>query len=152
MQKYPIGRFFGTTVVVWGIVTTTTAATNSFATLSVNRFFLGVFEACLPPVLTILVGQYWTRQEHAFRACIWWSGAALAGFVTDGITYSVSGTKLRGSKLEIWQVRISDKRGLSEAGVLAADVLYDCRSCTSSLDPYLSLGVLFSSGQFLLRQ
>ncbi|KAL3959303.1 hypothetical protein ACCO45_007465 [Purpureocillium lilacinum] len=70
MQKLPIGRYFGGMVALWGVTTTCMATTHSFASLATARFFLGVFESCLHPVLTMLVGQYWTRRsspcERAF--------------------------------------------------------------------------------------
>ena len=107
MQKLPIGYYFGAMVVstytvetkrsltnmnqiLWGITTTTTAATTSFATLCINRVFLGVFEACMAPILTILVGQYWTRSEHPLRSACWFAGSPIGSFIADAITYGVS--------------------------------------------------------------
>ncbi|KAE8151605.1 major facilitator superfamily domain-containing protein [Aspergillus avenaceus] len=104
MQKLPIGRYFGVMMMLWGLTTTCTAVTKSFATLAVCRFFLGVFETCVSPVLTILIGQYWTRSEQPLRATLWWAGAGVGGFVADGITYAVSGGAWAGSKYETWQV------------------------------------------------
>lgn len=104
MQKMPIGKYFGVMIVLWGVATTCQAATNSFATLATCRFFLGAFETCISPVLTILVGQYWTRKEHPMRAVAWWAGAGIGGFVADGITYSVSGGAWTHSKYSTWQV------------------------------------------------
>lgn len=120
MQKLPIGYYFGAMIVsqyipilgmlinmnqiLWGITTTTTAATTSFATLCVNRVFLGVFEACMAPILTILVGQYWTRSEHPFRASCWFAGSPIGSFIADAITYGVSHHPH--GKYEVWQVRL----------------------------------------------
>ncbi len=104
MQKLPLGRYFGTMVFMWGIVTTTTGATKSFATLAVNRYFLGFFESCQNPILVILVSQYWKRQEQPLRACIWWAGGAVGFFLGDSITYGVSGDTFSSSKYETWQV------------------------------------------------
>lgn len=104
MQKLPIGKYFGVMIVLWGVATTCQAATNSFASLAACRFFLGAFETCISPVLTILVGQYWTRKEHPMRAVMWWAGAGVGGFVADGITYSVSGGAWTHSKYATWQV------------------------------------------------
>lgn len=103
MQKLPIGKYLGGMVLLWGMVTTTMAATNSFATLATTRFFLGVFETCLSPILTVLVGQYWTRKEQGLRACVWWAGGPIGFFIADSITYGVSGDKI-GSKYATWQV------------------------------------------------
>jgi MFS family permease len=104
MQKLPLGRYFGAMVILWGLVTTSTAATTSFSTLAVNRFFLGFFESCQNPILTILVSQYWTRKEQPLRACIWWAGGAVGFFLGDSITYGVSGATFAGSSYAAWQV------------------------------------------------
>lgn len=104
MQKLPIGKYFGAMVLLWGMVTTCMSATNSFATLATCRFFLGAFETCLSPILTIIVGQYWTRKEQPLRACIWWAGGGIGSFIADGITYGVSGDASPTSKYATWQV------------------------------------------------
>lgn len=104
MQKLPIGRYFGIMIILWGITAICTVVTKGFATLAVNRVFLGVFETCMSPILTILVGQYWTRQEQPLRTCIWWAGSAIGGFLVDSITYGVSGTMFADSKYATWQV------------------------------------------------
>jgi MFS family permease len=80
----------------WGLTATTTAFTKGFATLSINRAFLGVFESCMSPILTILVSQYWTS--------LWWSASAIGAFIADAITYGVSGKDHSGSKYAVWKI------------------------------------------------
>ncbi|CAK7205807.1 hypothetical protein SEUCBS139899_008586 [Sporothrix eucalyptigena] len=104
MQKLPIGRYFGVMIVLWGLCSTLTAVTTNFATLAVARFFLGCFETCITPVLTILVGQYWTRREQPLRACVWWMGAPIGGFIIDGLAYSITSPSWGGGKYTQWQV------------------------------------------------
>ncbi|KAH7025665.1 uncharacterized protein B0I36DRAFT_293256 [Microdochium trichocladiopsis] len=104
MQRLPIGRYFGCMIFLWGITTASTAFTTNFTTLCVDRVFLGVFETCMNPILTILVGQYWTRDEHSLRTSIWWSGSAVGAFIADAISYGVSGQGFSGSQYSIWQI------------------------------------------------
>ncbi|KAH8693888.1 putative pantothenate transporter [Talaromyces proteolyticus] len=105
MQKLPLGRYFGVMVILWGVATTCMTATNSFATLAVCRFFLGAFETCISPILTLLVGQYWTTREQPLRASIWWAGGGIGSFIADSITYAVAGDTLKGGgKYVTWQV------------------------------------------------
>lgn len=106
MQKLPIGRYFGAMILLWGVTTTTTVAVTNFTTLCVNRVFLGVFETCSSPILTILVSTYWSRDEQPLRASIWWCGSAVGGFIADSITYGVSSESLAGSRFATWQVII----------------------------------------------
>uniref|UniRef100_A0A0D2Y1F3 Major facilitator superfamily (MFS) profile domain-containing protein n=1 Tax=Fusarium oxysporum (strain Fo5176) TaxID=660025 RepID=A0A0D2Y1F3_FUSOF len=104
MQKLPIGRYFGVMIFLWGLTACTTAFTKDFATLCVNRVFLGVFESCMSPILTILISQYWTREEQPLRTSLWWSASAVGAFMADAITYGLSGKDNSGSKYAVWQV------------------------------------------------
>ncbi|EXK82500.1 hypothetical protein FOQG_13211 [Fusarium oxysporum f. sp. raphani 54005] len=104
MQKLPIGRYFGVMIFLWGLTACTTAFTKDFATLCVNRVFLGVFESCMSPILTILISQYWTREEQPLRTSLWWSASAVGAFMADAITYGLSGKDHSGSKYAVWQV------------------------------------------------
>jgi MFS family permease len=132
MQKLSIGRYFGVMNMLWGVATTCCVATNSFATLAVCRFFLGVFETCLTPILTILIGQYWTQNEQALRACIWWAGGEIGAFISDSVTYAVSGGAFEGSKYATWQVCFSFL--LSDFSLALIDLdcipcLWSCQHC-----------------------
>ncbi|KAF5707433.1 hypothetical protein FMUND_11104 [Fusarium mundagurra] len=104
MQKLPIGRYFGVMIFLWGLTACTTAFTKDFATLCVNRVFLGVFESCMSPILTILISQYWTREEQPLRTSLWWSASAVGSFMADAITYGLSGKDHSDSKYAVWQV------------------------------------------------
>jgi MFS family permease len=91
-------------IFLWGLTACTTAFTKDFATLCVNRVFLGVFESCMLPILTILISQYWTREEQPLRTSLWWSASAVGSFMADAITYGLSGSDNSGSKYAVWQV------------------------------------------------
>lgn len=101
MQKLPIGRWIGSMVFLWGLCVSTTAASKNFATLAVNRFFLGIFEASNNPAFTLLVSQYFTRKEQALRSCIWWAGGPIGAFIGDAISNGIG--HLHG-RLGQWQV------------------------------------------------
>ena len=100
-------------IVLWGLTATTTVVTKNFTTLCVNRVFLGVFETCMSPILTVMIAQYWTRDEQPFRTSIWWCGSAIGSYISDAITYSVADE--HGSKYAVWQVCMSQ---LSDKGYL----------------------------------
>ncbi|KAF7592546.1 hypothetical protein BBP40_012770 [Aspergillus hancockii] len=89
MQKLPIGKWIGAMIFMWGLCVSTTAGSFNFATLAVNRFFLGLFEASNNPAFTLLVSQYFTRDEHALRSCIWWAGGPIGAFIGDGISNGI---------------------------------------------------------------
>lgn len=91
-------------IFLWGLTATTTAWTKGFTTLCVNRVFLGIFESCMSPILTILIAQYWTRDEQPLRTSLWWSASAVGAFIADAITYGVSGQDHSGDKYAVWQI------------------------------------------------
>ncbi|KNG84546.1 putative pantothenate transporter [Aspergillus nomiae NRRL 13137] len=100
MQKLPIGKWIGSMIFMWGLCVATTAASTNFATLAVNRFFLGLFEASNNPAFTLLVSQYFTKNEHALRSCIWWAGAPIGAFIGDGVSNGIGHVH---GKLSQWQ-------------------------------------------------
>ncbi|KAJ5943087.1 hypothetical protein N7516_003255 [Penicillium verrucosum] len=81
--------YFGKYGIPLGGCVAATAGVTNFATLAVARFFLGVFEASNNPVFTLLVSQYYTTQEHALRACLWWAGGPIAAFIGDGVSNGI---------------------------------------------------------------
>lgn len=101
MQKLPIGKWIGSMIFMWGLCVATTAASTNFATLAVNRFFLGLFEASNNPAFTLLVSQYFTKNEHALRSCIWWAGGPIGAFIGDGVSNGIGHVH---GKLSQWQV------------------------------------------------
>ncbi|GAB1192564.1 hypothetical protein APSETT444_001757 [Aspergillus pseudonomiae] len=96
----PIGKWIGSMIFMWGLCVATTAASTNFATLAVNRFFLGLFEASNNPAFTLLVSQYFTKNEHALRSCIWWAGAPIGAFIGDGVSNGIGHVH---GKLSQWQ-------------------------------------------------
>ncbi|KAE8382478.1 major facilitator superfamily domain-containing protein [Aspergillus bertholletiae] len=100
MQKLPIGKWIGSMIFMWGLCVATTAASTNFATLAVNRFFLGLFEASNNPTFTLLVSQYFTKDEHALRSCIWWAGGPIGAFIGDGVSNGIGHVH---GKLSQWQ-------------------------------------------------
>ncbi|KAB8071207.1 major facilitator superfamily domain-containing protein [Aspergillus leporis] len=100
MQKLQIGKWIGSMIFMWGLCVSTTAGSVNFATLAVNRFFLGLFEASNNPAFTLLVSQYFTRDEHALRSCIWWAGGPIGAFIGDGVANGIGHVH---GKLSQWQ-------------------------------------------------
>lgn len=57
IQKFPVAKFLGVNIVLWGAVLMTTAACHSFAGLATARFFLGVTEATISPGFVAITGK-----------------------------------------------------------------------------------------------
>ncbi|KAE9989605.1 hypothetical protein EG327_002482 [Venturia inaequalis] len=84
LQRFPVARFMSATVILWGIILMSHAATNNFAGLAAVRTFLGVFEASINPGTMLIFSMWYTRQEQPFRMGIWVGSAGL-GYVLAGI-------------------------------------------------------------------
>ncbi|EOD49168.1 putative mfs general substrate transporter protein [Neofusicoccum parvum UCRNP2] len=62
-----LGLYLGTNIVLWGIVLCCHAATSSFAGLAVCRTLLGVFEACVAPILVLIIAMWYRKEEQGTR-------------------------------------------------------------------------------------
>ncbi|CAI6086898.1 unnamed protein product [Clonostachys chloroleuca] len=70
-QKFPIGRFIGVAIVLWGGILIATAGAQNFAGMAVLRFILGGFESLITPTFVLINGMYYTRKEQVLRTGAW---------------------------------------------------------------------------------
>lgn len=77
------------------------AVAHNFASLTVLRVLLGVFESTISPGFTLLVGIWYKPSEHAMRTCIWFSGNAFAGIFGGLLAYAIGHIE---SKVAAWRV------------------------------------------------
>ncbi|KAH9218978.1 MFS transporter [Leptodontidium sp. 2 PMI_412] len=71
--------YLPTCMIIWGIVSTCTAAVQNFTGLVLVRFFLGFVEAPYFPGALFLLSSWYTREELALRTSILYAGSLLAG-------------------------------------------------------------------------
>jgi hypothetical protein len=57
LQKIPPGKWLGMNVILWGIVTASTATVKNYHGLLACRILLGVFEAAMSPCLMLITGD-----------------------------------------------------------------------------------------------
>ncbi|PLB48230.1 MFS general substrate transporter [Aspergillus steynii IBT 23096] len=84
-------------MVVWGTISTATAATHNYAGLLVCRFFLGFVEAAYFPGCLYLLSGWYTRNELVKRTALLYSGSvisgAFSGLIAAGITGNMNGAR-----------------------------------------------------------
>ena len=82
-------------MVVWGIISTSTAACQNFGGLLACRFFLGFVEAAYFPGCLFFLSSWYTRKELAFRTAVLYSGSllsgAFAGLIASGVVSGLDG-------------------------------------------------------------
>jgi MFS family permease len=57
LQKVLPGKWLGVNVILWGLVTASTAAVKNYHGLLACRILLGVFEAAMAPCLMLITGE-----------------------------------------------------------------------------------------------
>jgi MFS family permease len=82
-------------MIAWGIVSTCTAAAQSFGGLVAIRFILGFVEAPYFGGCLFYLSCWYTRKELAFRSAVLYSGSlmsgAFSGLIAAGITSGMDG-------------------------------------------------------------
>ena len=62
-----LGKYLGTNVMLWGIVLSSMAACQSYAGLMICRVLLGIFEACVAPILVMIIAMWYKKSEQGRR-------------------------------------------------------------------------------------
>ncbi|KAK7747233.1 hypothetical protein SLS53_001486 [Cytospora paraplurivora] len=89
LQRFPVAKFLGVNIILWGGILMTTAACSSFAGIAAVRFLLGVTEATISPGFVAITGIWWTRTEQAGRSALWISFLGIGSFVGVLIAYGI---------------------------------------------------------------
>ncbi|KAJ5281331.1 hypothetical protein N7478_006703 [Penicillium angulare] len=100
MVKFPLGKYLAINFMLWAVILACHAATKSFATFMVTRFFLGCTEASLSPGFTLLTSLWYRTSEQPLRSGIWFCGNSLSLVFGNLIAAGIIHIK---SKLEAWQ-------------------------------------------------
>lgn len=89
LQRFPVAKFLGANIAVWGVILMCTAASSSFGGLATARFFLGITEATISPGFVAVTGMWWTRAEQASRSSLWISFLGVGSFVGTLLAYGI---------------------------------------------------------------
>ncbi|KAK6953917.1 hypothetical protein Daesc_003879 [Daldinia eschscholtzii] len=90
IQRLPLRTFYAFTVLIWAGLTFATGGTNDFASLASVRFLMGIFEAVVFPVCTLVSAMWWTIDEQPIRIAIWYN--TLSSVITGLFSYGVGHT------------------------------------------------------------
>lgn len=89
LQRFPVAKFLGLNIIVWGAILMTTAACSSFGGIATVRFLLGITEATISPGFVAVTGMWWTRAEQAGRSALWISFLGVGSFVGVLVAYGI---------------------------------------------------------------
>lgn len=84
-------------MIVWGVISGATAATQTFGSLLAVRLFLGFVEAPYFPGCLFFLSSWYTRKELALRTALLYSGSmisgAFSGLIAAGIVNGLDGAR-----------------------------------------------------------
>lgn len=94
LQKLPLGRFLFILTSLWTIIIFLHCAAYNYGGVIALRFFLGMVESVVLPILNLTMAQFLTASEKAATAPIFYStclGVTIpTGFIAYGVLYSDS--------------------------------------------------------------
>ncbi|PSN72464.1 MFS general substrate transporter [Corynespora cassiicola Philippines] len=96
LQRFRVGKWLAINLVIWGAILLLHIPCNSFASLFVVRFLLGVAEACIVPAFLIILSMFFTYDEQAvLMPCMWAIGNSspiTSGLLSYGVLWIDTGS------------------------------------------------------------
>ncbi|KAI1197393.1 MFS general substrate transporter [Nemania serpens] len=89
LQRLPLGKFIGYTILVWGLLTITTPACTNFAGIAASRFLLGVFESVVNPGFVLCLSMWYRANEQPLRMVTYYCMNGVAGIVGGLLGYAI---------------------------------------------------------------
>lgn len=85
MQRFPIGKYLGINIFMWGFFLMLQACARNFKELAVLRALSGAAESCSDPSFMLITSMWYTRRQQPVRIGIWYTangfGIALGGLL-----------------------------------------------------------------------
>ncbi|RAL15950.1 MFS general substrate transporter [Aspergillus homomorphus CBS 101889] len=91
LQKFPVAKYLGVNIILWGLFLMLQAAAKNFTQLVVLRVISGAAEACSKsdPAFMLITSMFYTRRQQPIRIGLWYTanglGIALGGLLGYGI-------------------------------------------------------------------
>ncbi|KAH8647612.1 major facilitator superfamily domain-containing protein [Tricladium varicosporioides] len=72
IQRLPIAKYLGCSIILWGTTLCLHAVSKNFVTILILRTFLGIFEAVCQPSFVFLSSMWYKREEQAATVTYWY--------------------------------------------------------------------------------
>jgi MFS family permease len=72
IQRLPIAKYLGVSIILWGTTLALHSVAKNFATLVALRTLLGIFEAVCQPSFVFLSSMWYKREEQAATVSYWY--------------------------------------------------------------------------------
>jgi sugar phosphate permease len=87
MQRLPTGKYLGTAVTLWGVVTALTCVCKNYGALVATRVLLGCFESAVAPSLILITSMWYKKKEQPLRTGIWYLGVGTGTMIGSLISF-----------------------------------------------------------------
>ncbi|KAL4806632.1 MFS allantoate transporter [Aspergillus unguis] len=85
MQRFPVGKYLGVNIFLWGLFLMLQATAKNFTHLAVLRVISGAAEACSDPAFMLITSMWYTRRQQPIRIGLWYTangfGIAVGGLL-----------------------------------------------------------------------
>lgn len=88
LQKFPVAKTTACFIFVWGITVCLFPATN-YAGFMFLRVFLGGMESSITPAMVILTTQWYKKEEHFLRTCLWFGACNVGAIIGYAFAYGL---------------------------------------------------------------
>ncbi|CCM04872.1 uncharacterized protein FIBRA_07065 [Fibroporia radiculosa] len=89
-QKFPVAKFLGINVLLWGAVVMLHAVAKTFSQFFALRFLLGMCESCVSPILVLIISMFYKKEEQGKRVAAFYNGLTqiFGGCVAYGVAHT----------------------------------------------------------------
>lgn len=74
MQRFPLAKYLGANIVLWGLITALVSTARNWAALVTLRVLLGCFESAIAPALILVTTMWYKKAEQPPRMGLWFVG------------------------------------------------------------------------------
>ncbi|KAJ4226413.1 hypothetical protein NW759_005000 [Fusarium solani] len=100
-QRFRPRRVCSTLNIIWAMIVLTTPACKSYSGILANRFFLGLVESGISPILMLVIGLWYTHEEQQLRSSWWYSFSGGSLLISPLVNFGLA--HITGGGLAPWQ-------------------------------------------------
>ncbi|GAA6010713.1 hypothetical protein JCM10207_005809 [Rhodosporidiobolus poonsookiae] len=112
-QRFPRAKYLGVNMMLWATFLILHAATANFPFFYVMRFFLGVFECCVSPILISYIASMYPKTQQAKRISCFYCMNGLTNMFGGLVAWAV--TFYKGDGIAHWRIMYLIMGGLAFA-------------------------------------
>ncbi|PBK61774.1 MFS general substrate transporter [Armillaria solidipes] len=103
IRRWRMGKTLSVFMMCMGIVMLCIGFAKDFAQLVALRFLLGIFQCCIGSGFILIIGCWYTRNEHSSRSLVFLSSGVGVGSIIDLILYGIGTLEYRSKDIQAWR-------------------------------------------------